>query len=167
MLLELGVKQTRGAGTPAQAFAMVQEHPADLVLTDWAPGLDGVRLVEMLRKDTNSPDPCVPVIMVTAFTAMSQICVARDVGISEFLAKPITANLIYRRIKTLIEHPRPFVRKGTYFGPDRRRHDQHHTSVERRARVANGTNGPEVISVEEVLRASADARAKSKADNDD
>ena len=88
-------------------------------------------------------------------------------AISEFLAKPITANLIYRRIKTLIEHPRPFVRKGTYFGPDRRRHDQHHTSVERRARVANGTNGPEVISVEEVLRASADARAKSKADNDD
>jgi len=41
--------------------------------------------------------------------------------VTEFLAKPYTATLIYRRICALVESPRDFVEAKGYFGPDRRR----------------------------------------------
>ena len=46
---------------------------------------------------------------------------ARDAGVNEFLAKPVTARSLIHRINLVIEHPRPFIRCSTYFGPDRRR----------------------------------------------
>ena len=46
---------------------------------------------------------------------------ARDAGVTEFCVKPITAIEIYRKMVEVIDHPRPFVRTKTYFGPDRRR----------------------------------------------
>jgi len=46
---------------------------------------------------------------------------ARDIGITEILAKPVTAKAVYERIISIIQNPRPFVRAKSYFGPDRRR----------------------------------------------
>jgi DNA-binding response OmpR family regulator len=48
---------------------------------------------------------------------------ARDAGVTEFLAKPIAAHNLFARITEILERPRAFVRCGSYFGPDRRRHD--------------------------------------------
>ena len=46
---------------------------------------------------------------------------ARDAGVTEFLAKPITADNLFSRIAEIVERPRAFVRCDSYFGPDRRR----------------------------------------------
>jgi hypothetical protein len=46
---------------------------------------------------------------------------ARDAGVTEFLAKPISAKALYQRILNVVASPRPFIRTKTYFGPDRRR----------------------------------------------
>jgi two-component system, chemotaxis family, chemotaxis protein CheY len=46
---------------------------------------------------------------------------ARDAGVNEFLAKPLTARGVIERIHQVVENPRPFVRSDDYFGPDRRR----------------------------------------------
>jgi hypothetical protein len=46
---------------------------------------------------------------------------ARDAGINEFLAKPVSVKAIMSRLLAVIEHPRPFVRTKVYFGPCRRR----------------------------------------------
>jgi hypothetical protein len=46
---------------------------------------------------------------------------ARDAGVTEFLAKPISAKALYQRILNVVANPRPFIRTKTYFGPDRRR----------------------------------------------
>jgi DNA-binding response OmpR family regulator len=46
---------------------------------------------------------------------------ARDAGVTEFIAKPITVQNLMSRLAEIVERPRPFVRCGTYFGPDRRR----------------------------------------------
>ena len=40
---------------------------------------------------------------------------------NEFLAKPISAKLVYFRLRSIIDNPRPFVRAEEFFGPDRRR----------------------------------------------
>jgi two-component system, chemotaxis family, chemotaxis protein CheY len=46
---------------------------------------------------------------------------ARDAGVTEFMAKPISANALYQRILNIVANPRPFIKTKTYFGPDRRR----------------------------------------------
>jgi two-component system, chemotaxis family, chemotaxis protein CheY len=46
---------------------------------------------------------------------------ARDAGVTEFLAKPISAKALYQRIVNVVVSPRPFIKTKSYFGPDRRR----------------------------------------------
>ena len=46
---------------------------------------------------------------------------ARNAGANDFLVKPVSAKSVYLRIRSTMEHPPPFVRSQTYFGPDRRR----------------------------------------------
>jgi hypothetical protein len=61
---------------------------------------------------------------------------ARDAGVNEFLAKPVSVKAILTRLISVIEHPRPFVRTKTYFGPCRRRRvDDEYRGPERRANV--------------------------------
>jgi CheY-like chemotaxis protein len=97
-------------------------HP-DLILTDlsMAP-MDGVAFAQAVRRN---PDPHVsvlPIIMVTGHTERRRVEAARDAGINELLAKPVTAANLLHRIEEIILRPRPYVRSPAYFGPCRRRH---------------------------------------------
>ncbi|MSO93606.1 MAG: response regulator [Rhodospirillales bacterium] len=132
ILAEFGVGTIRVADTVENAFEMFQERASDLVLTDWSPGLDGIKFLELVRRNETSGDMFVPIIMVTANTELNHVCIARDAGINEYLAKPFSARLIYHRIKSIIENPRLFVRTGQYFGPDRRRRRLEFGGLERR-----------------------------------
>jgi hypothetical protein len=46
---------------------------------------------------------------------------ARDMGVTEFLAKPFTANDLAKRLTHVINAPRDFILSADYFGPCRRR----------------------------------------------
>lgn len=94
----------------------------DIVIVDWEmPILDGIEVVKMLRDPVNSRNAFVPIIMCTAHSEMKRVVQARDAGITEFLAKPISAKSLYQRIVNAVVNPRSFVRTADYFGPDRRR----------------------------------------------
>jgi DNA-binding response OmpR family regulator len=132
VLRELGILGVRDTSDPMTAFDMHIQAPADLILTDWSPGLDGMDLLRRLRTEDESPDPCVPVIVVTANTELTHVCAARDLGMTEYLAKPISASLIYSRIRSVIERRRLFIRSTDFFGPDRRRRHVEFVGDERR-----------------------------------
>jgi CheY-like chemotaxis protein len=83
--------------------------------------LDGIDFVRLLRNSPDSPNPMVPVIMITGHSTMARVAEARDAGVNEFLAKPLTARGVIERLSQVVENPRPFVRTQDYFGPDRRR----------------------------------------------
>jgi CheY-like chemotaxis protein len=94
----------------------------DIILTNWAmPTLDGCEFTKLVRTADDSPNPYVPIIMISAHSEKARVEAARDAGINEFLAKPLSARALYERIIRVIEKPRPFVRVKGYFGPDRRR----------------------------------------------
>jgi DNA-binding response OmpR family regulator len=59
--------------------------------------------------------------MLTGYTERTRVTAARDAGITEFLAKPVSAKGLYQRIFSVVAHPRPFIKTATYFGPERRR----------------------------------------------
>lgn len=134
ILRELGVYNIRLTGTPAEAFEVFKEFNADLILTDWAPDLDGLGFLRMVRGAESTPNAYAPVVMVSAYTELHHICQARDAGMTEFLAKPFSAGLLYNRIKAIVENPRFYVRCTTYFGPDRRRRRQPWEAEDRRRR---------------------------------
>jgi CheY-like chemotaxis protein len=112
----------------------LREYQPDVVFLDLEmPGLDGLSVANQIRKGDESPNPFLPIIMVTAHTKKANVLQARDVGVTEFLAKPVSARSVYERLAACIEAPRPFVKTSTYYGPDRRRHtDEVYAGLERR-----------------------------------
>jgi CheY-like chemotaxis protein len=124
MLRGLGVKQVLEASDPQQALARLRAGGVDIVVLDYQLGEhDGVEFLRRLRMEPDSPAPFIPVIMLTAHSARARVQAARDAGANEFCAKPVTAAELLRKVIAVIDHPRPFVRTATYFGPDRRRRD--------------------------------------------
>jgi CheY-like chemotaxis protein len=123
ILASLGAGAIRGASTAGDAFAIVRADPMDMVIVDQnlGRGDEGVDLVRQIRTDPQSPNPYVPILMLTGYTEQKRVMAARDAGVSEFLSKPFTVVNLIKRIDALIQHPRPFVRSADYFGPDRRR----------------------------------------------
>jgi two-component system chemotaxis response regulator CheY len=59
--------------------------------------------------------------MLTGHSDKRRVMMARDAGVTEFLAKPISAKALYQRIVNVVVSPRPFIKTKSYFGPDRRR----------------------------------------------
>ncbi|HEY5965566.1 MAG TPA: response regulator [Xanthobacteraceae bacterium] len=119
----------------------------DIVLIDWAmPVFDGLELTKMIRQADSNANPFVPIIMITGHTEKNRVTAARDSGITEFLAKPISAKALYQRIVNVIAHPRPFIKTKTYFGPDRRRNtNPNYAGPERRRASASVIEQPGLL----------------------
>lgn len=122
ILNAFGVRNVVEAADGADAFKALKHFPADIIICDWVmQPLDGLDFVRLVRTGKDSPNPYVPVIMLTGHTEMHRVVEAREAGANEFLAKPISPMKLYARITSIIERQRNFVKTKTYFGPDRRR----------------------------------------------
>lgn len=133
ILRQFGIKRVIPASSVADAFASFAEQGADLIISDWSPELNVLDLVKRVRHDPLSKDFYAPFIAITAFCDLERVCLARDAGIHEFLAKPFAAQHLYCRIRAIVEQPRLFIRLDNYFGPDRRRRRMEWPGQERRA----------------------------------
>ena len=135
LLNSVGIKDISEAIHGQAGMEALRERKIDLVLTDLAMApMDGLELTRHVRNDEKSPNPFVPIIMITGHTERYRVEAARDAGVTEFLAKPITAHNLFARITEILERPRAFVRCDGYFGPDRRRHEiENYTGPWRRA----------------------------------
>lgn len=122
ILRAIGVTEIYEANDGAEGLQMMRDHPVDIVMTDLSmQPLDGIDFVRLLRNSPDSPNKMAPVIMITGHSTFARVKEARDAGVNEFLAKPLTARGVIERMHQVVEHPRPFVRTDDYFGPDRRR----------------------------------------------
>lgn len=122
ILKAVGVTRPREASDGAEAFEMLRAGKFDVVFTDISmKPMDGIEFTRLLRTSPSSPNPYVPIVMITGHSTGTRVTAARDAGANEFLAKPVTAKNVLDRLRLIINHPRPFVRTPTYFGPDRRR----------------------------------------------
>lgn len=122
ILRAIGVRDIFEANDGAEGLEMMRKHAIDIVMTDLSmQPLDGIDFVRLLRNSPDSPNQMAPVIMITGHSTWARVNEARDAGVNEFLAKPLTARGVIERVSQVIEHPRAYVRSETYFGPDRRR----------------------------------------------
>ena len=113
------------------AYHYIQMAAPDFVYIDWSPTFDGLDFVARLR-DEEAKNRFIPIILISSLTTGAAVTVARDAGIDEFLAKPVSAELMYARLCAVIESNRPFVKADAYFGPNRRRREREFDGEERR-----------------------------------
>ncbi len=123
-LYEFEVQEVLEADDAQTGFIMFVEEDPDIVITDWKMGeTSGLDLVYLIRWSEKSPNPFVPIIMLTGYTEIENVRKARDAGVSSYLAKPVSAGSLYKRLCFVVDDKRPFIRDGEYFGPDRRMKD--------------------------------------------
>lgn len=122
LLHGFGAREVYEAEDGASALELYTHFVPDIVITDWAmPIFDGLELTQMIRQPGANANPYVPIIMLTGHSEKRRVMMARDAGVTEFMAKPISAKSLYQRVLNVVANPRPFIKTRTYFGPDRRR----------------------------------------------
>ena len=122
LLRGFGIGRFLEANDAAEAFDLVRSEHIDFIIVDYLMEiLDGTDFIRLVRTGDDSPNPFIPIIMLTAYSERSKVVAARDAGVTEFCCKPVTATELYRKVQSIVNSPRPFVRTTTFFGPDRRR----------------------------------------------
>jgi CheY-like chemotaxis protein len=123
VLSALDIRMVYEYGDGKDALAELPMMQPDFILTDLSMArMDGVSFVQEIRKSPDAQISVLPIIMVTGHTERRRVEAARDAGVNEFLAKPVTAANLIHRIEEIILRPRAYVRSPAYFGPCRRRH---------------------------------------------
>lgn len=122
LLHGFGAREVYEAEDGASGLEAFTHYMPDIILADWAmPVFDGLELAQMIRQPGANSNPYVPIIMLTGHSEKKRVTAARDAGVTEFMAKPISAKSLYQRILNVVANPRPFIKTKDYFGPDRRR----------------------------------------------
>jgi CheY-like chemotaxis protein len=97
----LDIATLRFAVRGEDALRILKEGPQDLVLTDAdMPDVSGFEIVQAMRQDPRHE--AVPIIMVSSHSAPELRRHALDLGVSEFLTKPVDRELLRRRVLDLL-----------------------------------------------------------------
>jgi len=118
------IRNVYEASEGATAFDLLRRHAIDLAIVDFNMfPLDGVEFTRLVRTSPDSPNPFLPIIMMTGHSERSRVYEARDAGVTEFIVKPITAKAVLDRLNAVIMKPRPFIKADGYIAPCRRRRE--------------------------------------------
>ncbi|WP_416898363.1 MAG: response regulator [Minwuia sp.] len=122
ILRSLGADRILQAGSGREAMLLIRDESPDFITLDHRmEGMDGVSVAKMIRTSEDSPNPYLPILMVTGYAEPHVVTGARDAGVNEFIAKPVSVEMVAGRLANMISSARPYVKSGDYFGPDRRR----------------------------------------------
>ena len=107
-----GVICARSGETGLKLFA--EEHP-DLIITDGAmQPMDGYEMTRRIRAGEANAN--VPILMISGHIGHEHITQARDDGITDYIAKPVTPELLYERVRAAVSTPIHIVRTQNYCG---------------------------------------------------
>ena len=86
------------AGSGAEALALCEAHPIDLIVSDWMmPGMTGLEFCEVFRARQSTRYGYF--ILLTSKSEKVEIARGLDVGADDFLTKPVTATEFRARIR--------------------------------------------------------------------
>ena len=118
MLMSLGVRTIYEAADGPAGIELIRSSSPDVVILDWQmPGLDGASFVRVVRSPDTFPYPDVPIIMLTGHAERARVIEAVQIGVNEFLLKPVSSKALHDRLLSVLANPRPLVRTGRYYGP--------------------------------------------------
>lgn len=118
LLMSVGVRTVYEAADGPAGLEMIRNVSPDMVILDWEmPGLDGAGFVRMVRSPQTFPLPDIPIIMLTGHGERSRVIEAVEIGVNEFLLKPVSSKALRDRMVAVLAKPRPLVKTVGYYGP--------------------------------------------------
>ncbi|HEY4980685.1 MAG TPA: response regulator [Pseudolabrys sp.] len=118
LLMSIGVCTIYEASDGPAGLEIIRTMAPDVVIVDWEmPGLDGAGFVRMVRSPETFPFPDVPIIMLTGHGERSRVIEAVQIGVNEFLLKPVSSKALQDRMVAVLTKPRVVVKSGDYYGP--------------------------------------------------
>lgn len=171
MLEEMGVGRCLIANTSAEAQKLIKQHNSDfsrhnidLVIMDWLmPEENGDGLIRWIRSVRNDLVRFLPVIVCSAYVTQELAITARNLGATNIIVKPVSADKLVNRIQHVIDSPQPYVESPDYFGPNRRGGPRKHNGVDRRKRNPVMLKNASDKSPDEIVMYPADYALKRKA----
>lgn len=112
----------RLAASNAEAILLLDNHRFDCIFVDnMMSEKNGLDLTRHIRGSEEQPNQKSAIILCTAFTGLKSIIQARDAGVTEILAKPVSPDQIMEKLGNALFSQRNFIDTDVYAGPDRRR----------------------------------------------
>ena len=85
-----------GASNGSECLDIVRSQPVDLIILDvMMPVMDGLEVCHQLKK----LNAAIPIILLTARDDMTTRAAAMDLGVSEFVAKPVNNQDLLNRVR--------------------------------------------------------------------
>ncbi|TWB44240.1 CheY-like chemotaxis protein [Nitrospirillum pindoramense] len=94
--------------------------------------VDGLELLRWVRAHEHEKLKFIPFVMMSGEADDKAVFLARDSGVTEYLAKPMSVANVASRLLAIVDKPRPFIRAPGYMGPDRRRQTLPYNGEDRR-----------------------------------
>lgn len=123
MLHSVGVAMTTVIDEAEAAQVWLKANTVDAVLVDSdLPSASAVTFAHQLRNDTEQPNRCLPLILMTAKGNPVLMRQAMKAGYDSVMPKPVRRPQLHSELKRVLERPRVYIRSPSgYCGPDRRR----------------------------------------------
>ena len=108
LLHALGSRMVAEANDAADAFAELTHFPADIIITDYhMQPLDGLDFVRLVRTGSDSPNPFVPIIMLSARSEEVDRVRGLETGADDYVVKPYSVIELMARVRAQLRRARP------------------------------------------------------------
>jgi two-component system chemotaxis response regulator CheY len=121
LLQTIGVRNILEAHNGREGLEAICTQAPDVVILDWEmPAPNGPEFMRAVRAPDKFPLPDIPVIMLTGHSERSCVIEAVQLGVNEYLLKPVSSVALLARLVAILCKPRPMIKKGDYYGPQPR-----------------------------------------------
>ena len=122
ILVSLGIRNATTVEDSAAALQCLSSDVYDVVFCDEGIGpLNPAAFARTVRHDATNRNHRVPLILMSDAPQRRLVEIARDCGINDFLAIPLSVTTVKRKLEAVLFSQKEFVRAENFVGPDRRR----------------------------------------------
>ncbi len=102
LLKQVGYEDIVEAEDGVMALKALKSQKIDVIVSDWnMPNMNGLELLKAVRADADLSKT--PFLMVTAEALQDNVVAAVKAGVSNYIVKPFTAEVLNEKIKKIME----------------------------------------------------------------
>lgn len=102
VLKQIGFTNISEADDGKSALKVLTDETFDLILCDWnMPEMSGIELLGKMKSDDQLKG--IPFVMITAETKKDNIIAAVKAGVSNYIVKPFTAEIVEEKLKKVFK----------------------------------------------------------------